>query len=298
MDDVVSRAADQLYTAAPQRFVADRAAAVAAARAAGDRVSAAAIGKLRRPSVAAWLVNLLALRRPELVAELAQLAESLQAAQRRLDGAQLRELAGHRRATVSGLVAEARSLAVAEEPQLAEGKLPLAEVEATLHAALADPEVAEQVRSGRLVRAATPAGFGEPPPARLRLVTGDAADQPTGDQPTGDRATGDQSAQVQLTDEQRERRAREHAEAALGDARAAATAASTELDRCIADQRATQQELAEIDAALAELAARRGGTADRLTAAEAASFAARRAAAEAQRRVAEAEAALAEPQGG
>ena len=46
-------------------------------------------------------------------------------------------------------------------------------MEATLTAALAEPEIAEQVRTGRLIRAATYAGFGEVPRPRLRLVTDD-----------------------------------------------------------------------------------------------------------------------------
>lgn len=294
MDEDVSQVASRLYALPPQRFTAERSAAVAAAREAGDRAGAAELRKLRRPTVAAWLVNLLALRRPQLVADLAALADALQAAQRQLDGAQLRELAGQRRATIAALVAEARSLALAAEPELAEGKLPLAEVEATLHAALGDPEVAEQVRSGRLVRAATPGGFGGPSPAKLRLVGeapaderadqagGEGADEAAAGQTAGDRAAADRRA------------AREAAERELGEARAAATAASAELDRAAAEQQAAQQELAEIDAELAELTARRGTTAQRLTTAEGESFAARRAAAEARRRVTEAETALAE----
>ena len=47
--------------------------------------------RLRKPTVAAWLVNLLALRRPELVADLVGLAEELRSAQRELRGARLRD---------------------------------------------------------------------------------------------------------------------------------------------------------------------------------------------------------------
>lgn len=296
MEDVVARAADQLYAVPPRRFVHERTAAAATARAAGDRRAAAAIGRLRRPTVAAWLVNLLALQRPELVAQFSELADSLRRAQRQLDGAQLRELAAQRRATVSGLVAEAKSLARASDPEVSEDKLPLAEVEATLLAALADAEVAEQMRSGRLVRAERPAGFGEPAKPALRLVTeqdtggGPAAAAPAparGEPETAPPAT-EQAAQAAT------RVAREQAESALGQARAAATAARAEWESCRAQQQAAEQEVAEVDAALAELSARRSVLAGQLTSAEAAAFRARRELAQAEERVAAAEAALAQ----
>ncbi|MFI7215285.1 hypothetical protein ACIBP4_29850 [Micromonospora maritima] len=166
--DVVRR----LYATPPDRFVAARDAAVAEARQAGDPRTAREIGRLRRPTVAAWLVNLLAIRRPELVADLTQLAEALRAAQRDLRGGTLRELSAQRRAVVGALVAEVRRLAAAEPAAPPAGKLPLGEVEATLNAALSDTEVADQVRAGRLLRASHYAGFGEVPRPQLRLVTG------------------------------------------------------------------------------------------------------------------------------
>ncbi|MGX7669879.1 hypothetical protein [Plantactinospora sp. DSM 117369] len=163
---------ERLYTAPPDGFVAARSEAVAAARAAGDPSTAREIAKLRKPTVAAWLVNLLALRRPELMADLVELSAALRGAQRELRGDRLRELSAQRRGVVGALVGQARALAEEEDPRLAAGKLPLAEVEATLNAALADVEVAEQARSGRLVRAASYAGFGEVPRPQLRLIVG------------------------------------------------------------------------------------------------------------------------------
>jgi hypothetical protein len=166
-DDVIR----QLYEAPPEGFVAARASAVASAKDAGDPAGAKRLQSLKKPTVAAWLVNLLALRRPELLADLAELAEALRHAQRTLKGDQLRELSEQRRQVVSALVAAARSLAIDQDPRLRTLKLPLAEVEATLTAALAEQEIADQVRSGRLVKAVSYAGFGEVPKPRLRLVT-------------------------------------------------------------------------------------------------------------------------------
>jgi DNA repair exonuclease SbcCD ATPase subunit len=150
---------DRLYREPPERFVAARDEAVAAAKAAGDSQTAAAIGKLRRPTLAAWLVNLLALSRPELIEELVDLAEALRRAQAQRQGDQIRQLSGRRRELLDGLTAEAGRLAV-EAGRPAGDALPLEEVTATLSAALADEQAARQVREGRLQRPLSYAGFG------------------------------------------------------------------------------------------------------------------------------------------
>src|SRR5207244_10437732 len=122
---------NRLYELPPERFIAARDEAVEAARQAGDRTTAAAIAGLRRPTVAAWLVNLLAWKRPELVTELLDLGEALRRAQRGLHGEELRKLSTRRRTTVGGLVAQARRLA-REAGRPGRENLPLSEVEATL----------------------------------------------------------------------------------------------------------------------------------------------------------------------
>lgn len=259
--------ADRLYAVPPRRFVAERDAAVAAAREAGDTVTAAALAKLRRPTVAAWLVNLLALRRPELLAQLAELAEALRIAQRELDGGQLRELTAHRRATVSALVDEARGLAREVEPP--DAKLPLGEVESTLAAALADPDAAAAVRSGRLLKAVSADGFGELPRARLRLIEGG----------------GGEPAEIPRAD----------LESELAAARTAVADAEAELTRVTVAQQEAKQQLADLDAQLADLTSRRSEALNRVAEAEAAGLAARRAVAAARRRAGAAEAALADP---
>ncbi|WP_305785300.1 hypothetical protein [Symbioplanes lichenis] len=203
MDELARR----LYEAPPDGFVAARSAAVADAKKSGDPQAAKQIAALRKPTVAAWLVNLLALRRPELIDELVELATALRDAQRGLRGDELRELSVQRRQVVSSLVAEAQKLAVASDPALKRVKLPTGEVEATLTAALAEPEIASQVRSGRLVKAATYAGFGEVPRPRLRLVTDaePASAEPSSAKPDVDPALGDWSAPVSKLDERRHR---------------------------------------------------------------------------------------------
>ena len=268
---------ERLYTAPPDGFVTARTEAVAAARAAGDEATARQLATLRKPTVAAWLVNLLAIRRPELVAGLVELAAALRTAQRELRGPQLRELSAQRRSTVSALVAEARALGTAADPRLAAGKLPLAEVEATLQAALADVEVAEQVRSGRLVRAASYAGFGEVPRPQLRLVTSepepptDRSTAARGGAPTPARGggpaaeRGGSAAERAAEQAAAERAAAERAGVRRTLVRELATArtqqrrAEAELARAAAAERDGAAALAEAEAALAEAERRRAG---------------------------------------
>ena len=108
-----------------------------------------------------------------MVEELLDLGEALRSAQRNLRGDELRELSLQRRALVSALAREAVGLARREHRR---DNLPVAEVEATLTAALADPEVADMVRTGQLTRTVEYTGFGETPRPRLRLLQGGSAD--------------------------------------------------------------------------------------------------------------------------
>ncbi|RDI43503.1 hypothetical protein [Nocardia mexicana] len=154
---------DRLYALDPAEFVAARDEQAKAARTAGDKKLAAAIGKLRRPTVAAWAVNLLAREAPDEVGSLLELGAALQDAQRRLSGDQLRSLTTQRQQVVNALARKAGQLAAEHERPLAEGVL--REVGQTLHAALADPAVAEEVRTGTLTTAANYEGFGPEGPA-------------------------------------------------------------------------------------------------------------------------------------
>ncbi|MGC4809370.1 hypothetical protein ACLQ29_02415 [Micromonospora sp. DT228] len=299
----------QLYRIPPDRFVAARDAAVAEARRAGDPGAARQLARLRRPTVAAWLVNLLAITRPELVADLVQLADALRTAQRELRGPRLRELSAQRRAVVGALVAEVRKLAAAEPDAPPAGRLPLAEVESTLNAAFSDVEVAEQVRAGRLLRAASYAGFGEVPRPQLRLVTADD-EEPEEERPA--RGPGAQRGRPEAV--ARPDRAAERAEQAERTAQRAARAERARqrraLDRELAQARTDQQraeaELAEaagqerddaavldgIEAELAELERRRAVAEQDLSRAKLARRAAERAVTVARRRAGEVEAAV------
>jgi DNA repair exonuclease SbcCD ATPase subunit len=281
-----------LYEAPPEKFVAGRAAAIADARRDGDKEAAKRYAALRKPTVAAWLVNLLALRRPELIDDLVELSTALREAQRGLQGDQLRELSQQRRQVVAALVAAARQLAVDDDPALGGAKLPLGEVESTLTAAMAEPEVAEQVRSGRLVRAATYAGFGEVPRPRLRLVTAEEVegDEEEEEEEVPEVETPQRAAAERRRREQEERRRELRRD--LKSAEAAEGRADEQLDRAEAAERDAGHVVEDLDAELAELERRRTEAVADVARRKLARRTAEREAAAARRRVGDVQAAL------
>jgi hypothetical protein len=168
----VAAVAGELYGLLPGEFTAARDSAVKRAKADGDKPAAAAIAALRRPSLAAWVVNALVRHRRDEVEQLLTLGEALRTAQQGLAG---RRVTSPRPATAAGALRrqpQARALArelgqpVSEDVGL--------EVEQTLGAAMADPAVAEAVRSGRLVSPTSYAGLGldtaAPPAPKPRLA--------------------------------------------------------------------------------------------------------------------------------
>jgi DNA repair exonuclease SbcCD ATPase subunit len=290
-DDFIQR----LYEAPPDGFVAARSAAIDEARKSGDRDTAKRLAALKKPTVAAWVVNLLALRRPDLIEELVELSAALREAQRGLQGDQLRELTAQRRQVVSALVAAARQLAQAEEPGL---KLPLAEVEATLSAALAEPQVAAQVRTGRLIRAASYAGFGEVPRPRLRLVTDEAADDEDGDEAevielpnTGAKAGERERLAAERRRREYEQRKRD-LRRELSAAQAAEQRADGQVERAEGAERDAYHLVEDLDAELAELERRRTEAQADVARRKLARRTAEREAAAARRRVGDVQAAL------
>ncbi|MGV9977226.1 hypothetical protein ACWDUH_06080 [Micromonospora wenchangensis] len=303
-----SELARQLYHTPPDRFVAARDAAVADARRAGDPATARRIAGWKRPTVAAWLVNLLALDRPELVADLGPLAEALRTAQRDLKGPRLRELSAQRRELVAALVTEVRRI-VADLPDAPPAaRLPLAEVEATLHAALADTAVAEQVRTGRLLKAVHHSGFGEVPRPQLRLVTGggEAAAGGGAERAGGRAAHGVPQREADRGGARRARNAQAAARAAraerakrrraldreLAAARAAQRQAERDLDGTTTAERDSVAALDRIEGELAELERRRAVAEQELSRAKLARRAAERTLTAARRRTGEVQGAI------
>lgn len=165
----INEVTDELYGLDPGDFVEVRTAHVKEARAQGDKALAKEISALRKPTVVAWMVNVLAREHADDISGLLELGEALRDAQRHLAGDDLRALTSRRQKVVRAMARQAGELAVQHGQNATETML--REVGQSLHAALADPEIAEEVRAGRLVTAVSYSGMG---PAGMTVVGGRA----------------------------------------------------------------------------------------------------------------------------
>lgn len=154
--DELAGIAARLYGTAFDGFVPARAEAAkellaASAPTPETRALAAEVRTLPKPSASAWAVNMLARRRPELLAGLAELGTAMRRAQDSLDAAALRSLGRERRTQLAAAVDAARE-AAAQQGRAISGAI-ATEIEETLRAATADRGAADAVCSGRLLRA-------------------------------------------------------------------------------------------------------------------------------------------------
>jgi hypothetical protein len=169
-------AADELYSIAPadlDAFMPRRGELAAAAKAAGDRDLAKAITGLKKPILAAAVVNALVHSEHRALIELSELAGELREAHRNLRGPELRALS-ERRQQVLGKLSQLAHKAAGRSV----GESVLGQLRATFEAAIADEAAEQAVLSGRLTAALSYSGFGEvdlseavaTPPRRLRAV--------------------------------------------------------------------------------------------------------------------------------
>lgn len=141
----------ELYTVTPDEFTSARNARAAAS----DRRLASQIKALRKPTAAAWAVDLLA--REGQLAEALELAGALREAQDDLDAAELARLGRQRRALIAALAAQAVDLAEARGVGISAAAR--ADVEKTINAAVMDAAAAAAVMTARLVRPLEASGF-------------------------------------------------------------------------------------------------------------------------------------------
>lgn len=236
-DDTLQDIAADLYTGPLGDFVSAR---NARAKAVADASLAGRIRALRKPSVAAWVVNVFARERAAQLGEALQLAEELREAQADLDARALAQLGRDRRALTRRLASAAVELAEARGESVTASTLEA--VTQTIAAAFFDQTAAAAVASGRLVRELEPAGtFSD---IADTLVAGGPPDVDT--------------APARPADELAERRRRRDAERALREAEAAHERAkrdATAAARTAEESRSRVEDLGARGAALeAELA--------------------------------------------
>lgn len=157
MADPLLEIADDLYALPLADFTPARDALAKEHKA--DKALAASIKGLRKASVAAWVVNLLVRRDPDQVDQVLAVGEALRDAQDNLDATQLREFTKQRRQLTASVTTAARRMAREEGVKTTQSVAD--QVEATLTAAMLEPDAARAVRSGLLVTALAATGLGD-----------------------------------------------------------------------------------------------------------------------------------------
>jgi len=259
--------ARELLLVAPADFVAERTARQRAARK-DDRDLATAIGALRKPAPAAWVIDLLA--DEGALDDAVDLGPALRKAQADADPKEIATLRRQRSGVVGALAQAGADLA--EQAGHPVTTAVLDQVRATIEAAMADPHAGAAVRSGLLVRALESVGFDDvdldgalaDPDAVPDAWSGsDAPPIPIEDarrsrkasrasSPAAAREPKSAPQREPKTDPAAERRAAREAEA---EARTASREADAALDRAESELGAAEDRRAELERALADATA-------------------------------------------
>src|SRR5690348_14952877 len=139
---------DELYALPPSDFTARRDQLSSEAKKAGERDLAAAVKALRRPSAAAFALNLMARTRGDRIDALIELGGRMKAAQEALSGDELRALGRQRSQLIHAVTQEVRSVSHDAGHPVSDSVA--REIESTLEAAFADTWAGQAVRQGRL----------------------------------------------------------------------------------------------------------------------------------------------------
>ncbi|MCW2796383.1 hypothetical protein [Nocardioides sp.] len=150
--------ADELYALELPEFTPARDARAKELKA-SDADLSKRVKALKKPSVAAWVVNLLVRHEAEQVEQVLAVGAALREAQASLAGEELRALTRQRRQLTAAVTTQARAVAKDHGTRVTEAVAE--QVEATLTAAMVDEDCAKAVRSGLLVTALATTGVGE-----------------------------------------------------------------------------------------------------------------------------------------
>jgi hypothetical protein len=228
---------DRLFHGPLEDFTTARNELAKSLRADGEAAAADWVKGLTKPSRAAWLVNQLAVRKADEIAELLEAGRELRAAQEEMlagspDRDKLREAARREQRLVDSLVRTAE--AIGREHGV--GAQILTRVGETLQAASSDPHLAEAIEAGRLTREQRAASVG---------LVGPGAPAP----PKGKKGSDDAERRARRRRAKRRKQAEEKlatAERGLQRERAALEKAREAVER--AERKAREAEL-DVDAA-------------------------------------------------
>jgi hypothetical protein len=245
----VADALAELFGAPREDFTALRDSWVKRARAQQRADIADQLRTLRKPTMAAWLVNQVSRRHPDDLAALIDVGDALRTAHHELAGDRLRALSRQRQELSRQLTRRAR--AIAAEAGHSFGDAAVDQVESTWTSAAADTTAADLVRAGHLSAALTPdseqdwlAVAVSSTPPRERPAPKSAPAQPKADPP---RAKDRSALRDARHDLQQAQRTLDQAERAQGNADRAAEAAAVATKKL-------REQLAELERQVAEAA--------------------------------------------
>jgi hypothetical protein len=260
-------AADALYAASAADFIATRNELAKQLKADGDQLGSTRLKAMRKPTVAAWVANLVARELPDELDDLLALGDEFREATADLDGERLRELTPKRHKLLDTLAKDATKLSEQQGQKVSADVTQ--KLRETLDAGLVDPAAGDAVREGRLSSALRHVGFG--------VV--DESGEPTNVTPLTDerrqRAKDRRKTEVAVEEEESAaaRRKREEAERAQEEAEAAkkaeakqafegAVAAAQEAEATVEDLDTQLDEAREALADAQELVRRLGAELD------------------------------------
>ncbi|QIK76865.1 hypothetical protein [Nocardioides piscis] len=252
MTDPLLEIADRLYGLPLGDFTPTRDSLVREHKA--DKGLAARIKALKKPSLAAWVVNLLVRRDAPQVEQVLDVGAALREAQTNLDGDELRALTRQRRQLTAAVTSRARGLAHEEGVRVTAAVAD--QVEATLTAGMVDEDAAAAVRSGLLVAGLTVTGMGE-----VEVAAALAVPEAMGFAAAPTEAVGPRRPDLHVVpDPEADEKVRkaaardvEDARAEVESAREALTAASDEVEALEAKSLQLQAEVDELKRRLAQL---------------------------------------------
>lgn len=258
----VDESARRLYGTQPGEFVAARQDEVRRLREDGHGAVAKEVARLRRPSVAAALVDATVRRRPDLADDVGKVGRRLRTVSSDAEAAPaaVRAVDDDRRSVVRRCVEAAGEVAQAWGSPASAATL--REVEQTFWAAAVDAGALAAVRAGCLVRTLSPSGFGAVDTTGASAIEVAVGDEPLPARPrrparTARRETAKAPApEPEPDDDAALRRARDDlaaAELGLHDAEREAAAATEQATATEHRAKQLEQELAELRRRLTDL---------------------------------------------
>jgi hypothetical protein len=248
-------AANAHYAASAADFIATRNELAKQLKADGDQLGSTRLKALRKPTVAAWLANLVARELPDDIDDLLALGDEFREATADLDGERLRELTPRRHKLIEQLSKSAAGLAEREGQKISADVAQ--KLRETLDAALVDPAAGEAVREGQLSSALRHVGFGvvdeSGEPSNITPITDERRQRAQARRAKAgesEKAAADEAAEKESAAEKAER---EKAEREQEEREAAEKAeAKQELDDAIAAAEATDATVEDLDNQLSD----------------------------------------------